>query len=103
MPRRFTRLTVRALDSLTRLLRFLGHTVITDKTYCMEGTVQIEMLGPSERVLLTAGQSYAVPTNRPHRVTPHGDSPCRFPHHPDPLREGSAGGIIQSSYGGGLA
>ena len=54
------------------------HTVITDKTYCIEGTVQIEMLGPPERVLLAAGQSQLVPTNRPHRVTPHGDGPCRF-------------------------
>ena len=54
------------------------HTVITDKTYCIEGTVQIEMLGPPERVLLAAGQSHAVPANRPHRVTPHGDVPCRF-------------------------
>ena len=54
------------------------HTAITDKTYCIEGTVQIEMLGPAERVLLAAGESHAVPTNRPHRITPHGDYPCRF-------------------------
>ena len=54
------------------------HTVISDKTYCIEGTVQIEMLGPAERVLLTAGESHAVSTNRPHRITPHGDHPCRF-------------------------
>ena len=47
-------------------------------TYCIEGTVQIEMLGPPERVLLGVGQSYAVPTNRPHQITPHGDIPCRF-------------------------
>jgi mannose-6-phosphate isomerase-like protein (cupin superfamily) len=54
------------------------HTVITDTTYCIEGTVQIEMLGPPERVLLAPGQSHAVPTNRPHKITPHGDRPCRF-------------------------
>ena len=54
------------------------HTVITDTTYCIEGTVQIEMLGPPERILLAAGESHAVPTNRPHRITPHGDAPCRF-------------------------
>jgi len=54
------------------------HTVITDTTYCLEGTVRIEMLDPAEQVLLGTGQSHAVPTNRPHRVTSHGDGPCRF-------------------------
>jgi hypothetical protein len=43
------------------------HTVITDTTYCIEGTVQVEMLGPPERVLLEVGESHAVPTNRPTR------------------------------------
>ena len=54
------------------------HSAINDTTYCVEGTVQIEMLGPPEKVLLVSGESHAVPTNRPHRVTPHGDRPCRF-------------------------
>jgi quercetin dioxygenase-like cupin family protein len=54
------------------------HTAVTDTTYCIEGTVQIEMLNPPERVLLTAGQSNVVPTNRPHKITPHGDHCCRF-------------------------
>ncbi|MCC6532506.1 MAG: cupin domain-containing protein [Burkholderiales bacterium] len=54
------------------------HSVITDTTYCLEGAVEIEMLGPHERVLLGVGQSHAVPGNRPHRITPHGDQPCRF-------------------------
>ena len=54
------------------------HTAITDTTYCLEGTVQIEMLGPSERTLLTAGRSHAIPTHRPHRITAYGDQPCRF-------------------------
>ncbi|HKA45573.1 MAG TPA: cupin domain-containing protein [Burkholderiales bacterium] len=54
------------------------HTAITDTTYCIEGTVQIESLGPSERVFLAAGQSHAVPPDRPHRITPHGSHPCRF-------------------------
>jgi quercetin dioxygenase-like cupin family protein len=54
------------------------HTVITDTTYCIEGAVQIEMLGPPEDVLLAPGESHAVTTNRPHRITPHGDRPCRF-------------------------
>ncbi|MCC7483401.1 MAG: cupin domain-containing protein [Burkholderiales bacterium] len=54
------------------------HTVITDTTYCLEGIVQIEMLGPRERVLLAVGESHAVPTNRPHRITSRGGRPCRF-------------------------
>ena|SRR5687767_11006961 len=54
------------------------HTIITDTTFCVEGTVQIEMLEPKEKVLLAAGESHAVRANRPHRVTPHGDRPCRF-------------------------
>jgi len=54
------------------------HTIISDTTYCLEGSVQIEMLSPPERVLLDVGQSHAVPTNRPHQITPHGDRPCRF-------------------------
>lgn len=54
------------------------HTVITDTTCCLEGTVQIEMLGPPERVLLSAGQRHGIPAHRPHRITPYGDRPCRF-------------------------
>ena len=54
------------------------HSVITDTTYCLGGTVQIEMLDPPERLLLAVGDSHAVPPNRPHKITPHGDGACRF-------------------------
>jgi len=54
------------------------HTLVTDTTYCIEGTVRIEMLDPQEQVVITRGQSHAVPPNRPHRVTPEGECPCRF-------------------------
>jgi len=54
------------------------HTLISDTTVCLEGTVQIEMLAPPERVLLAVGERHVVPTNRPHQITPHGDRPCRF-------------------------
>lgn len=54
------------------------HTIIKDTTFCLEGTVQIEMLDPAERVLLAVGESHAVAPNRPHRITPHGDRSCRF-------------------------
>ena len=54
------------------------HTTITDTTFCVEGTVQIEMLEPREKILLAVGESHAVPANRPHRITPSGDRPCRF-------------------------
>ena len=54
------------------------HTTITDTTFCLAGIVQIEMLSPPEQVLLATGQSHVVPTNRPHRITSHGDHACRF-------------------------
>lgn len=54
------------------------HTIITDTTYCLAGTVQIELLGPSEKILLGPGESHAIATNRPHRISPHGDQHCRF-------------------------
>ena len=54
------------------------HTTITDTTYCLEGTVQIELLDPPERHLLVVGESFAVPTHRPHKITPSGEQPCRF-------------------------
>src|SRR5690348_1533171 len=54
------------------------HTIITDTTYCIGGTVQVEMLDPPERILLAVGESHAVTPKRPHRITPHGSSPCRF-------------------------
>jgi quercetin dioxygenase-like cupin family protein len=54
------------------------HTIITDTTYCIEGTVQIEMLDPPERVLLAVGKSHVVPINRPHQVTAAGGKACRF-------------------------
>ena len=54
------------------------HTVITDTTYCLEGTVRIEMLDPVEHALLTPGQSHPVPPCRPHKITPEGGEPCRF-------------------------
>ena len=54
------------------------HSVITDTTYCLGGTVRIEMLHPPQQLLLAVGESHAVPPNRPHKITPHGDTPCRF-------------------------
>jgi quercetin dioxygenase-like cupin family protein len=54
------------------------HTIITDTTYCLEGSVQIEMLDPPQRVVLAVGESFAVPAHRPHKITPHEDRACRF-------------------------
>lgn len=54
------------------------HTTITDTTVCLEGTVQIDLLGPPEQILLEPGERHAIPVNRPHRITPKGDRPCRF-------------------------
>lgn len=54
------------------------HTIITDTAYCLEGVVQIELLGPAECIRLAAGQSYAISVNRPHQITPFGSDACRF-------------------------
>lgn len=54
------------------------HSIITDTPYCLEGAVQIELLGPPERVVLAVGQSFAIAPNRPHRITPAGGQACRF-------------------------
>lgn len=54
------------------------HTLITDTTYCLEGTVRIEMLDPPEHLVIACGQSHAVAPKRPHRITPEGERPCRF-------------------------
>ena len=54
------------------------HTTITDTTYCLAGTVQIDMLDPPEQLRLGVGESHAIPASRPHKITSHGDTPCRF-------------------------
>lgn len=54
------------------------HTIISDTTFCLEGTVQIEMLAPPQRLLLQVGQSQAIPPHRPHRITAYGDRSCRM-------------------------
>lgn len=54
------------------------HTTITDTTYCLAGSVRIELLGPTEQLLLSPGQRHAIPPPRPHRITAQGEQPCRF-------------------------
>lgn len=54
------------------------HTTITDTTYCLEGSVRIELLGPTEVVILGVGERHAIPVNRPHRITANGNGACRF-------------------------
>jgi quercetin dioxygenase-like cupin family protein len=54
------------------------HTTITDTTYCLAGSVRIEMLGPAEEVILAVGERHAIPVNRPHRITANGNGACRF-------------------------
>ncbi|MBI4082861.1 MAG: cupin domain-containing protein [Candidatus Lambdaproteobacteria bacterium] len=67
----------RTLDS-GDVIPWHTHTTITDTFFCLEGTVSIELLGPTGRALLTPGQSHVVPPNQPHEVTPHGPARCRF-------------------------
>jgi len=54
------------------------HTTIVDTTYCLEGSVAIDLLDPPERVLLQVGEHHGVRNGRPHRISPEGETPCRF-------------------------
>lgn len=55
-----------------------GDASITDTTYCIEDSIQIDMLDPPERVVLAVGERHPIPTHRPHQLTAHGGRPCRF-------------------------
>ena len=54
------------------------HTHVTDTTFCLEGPMVIETREPEGRVELTAGQTYAIPARRPHRVHGKDNGRCKF-------------------------
>jgi mannose-6-phosphate isomerase-like protein (cupin superfamily) len=54
------------------------HTNITDRFFCMAGPMTIEMRAPRETVRLQAGETFAVPPRRAHRVRGEGGGPCKF-------------------------
>jgi quercetin dioxygenase-like cupin family protein len=54
------------------------HTHVTDTFFCMEGPMVVATRSPDAQVELQAGQTYAVPAQRPHRVTGKDMGRCRF-------------------------
>ncbi len=54
------------------------HSEITDRFFCLAGTVRLELRDPVEEVRLAAGDSLEVPPGRGHQVTAAGPEPCRF-------------------------
>jgi len=54
------------------------HTNVHDTFYVVSGSIRIFLQDPKQDVLLTPGQTYAVPPKRPHLVTNAGDSSAIF-------------------------
>ena len=54
------------------------HANITDRFFCMQGPMTIEMTAPREIVRLLPGETFAVPPKRAHRVTGENNGPCKF-------------------------
>jgi quercetin dioxygenase-like cupin family protein len=44
------------------------HTYVGDTTFCLAGTVVVDMMEPCERVTLGPGQYVEINAGRPHRV-----------------------------------
>ncbi len=55
------------------------HSHITDRFYCLFGTLRIETRAPRADERITVGGSYAVPPKTAHRASNGGDhGDCRF-------------------------
>jgi len=54
------------------------HSQIIDTFFCMEGPMVIHTREPAGHVELAAGQSYAIPAGKAHRVTGAAGGRCKF-------------------------
>ena len=54
------------------------HSNVHDTFYVVSGSIRIFLQDPKEEVLLTLGQTFAVPPKRPHLVTNAGDASATF-------------------------
>jgi quercetin dioxygenase-like cupin family protein len=54
------------------------HSEISDRFFCLEGTMVVETRAPSATHELTPGQSCVVPPKTAHRARGKDDGPCRF-------------------------
>ena len=54
------------------------HTNIQDTFYVIEGSIQIFLRDPKEKIALSPGETYSVPARRPHLVTNGGNTSATF-------------------------
>jgi quercetin dioxygenase-like cupin family protein len=54
------------------------HSEITDRFFCLHGSMVVETRAPRAVHELAAGESYAVPPNTAHTVHGKNDGACRF-------------------------
>ncbi len=54
------------------------HSEVTDRFYCLEGTLRIETRAPAGDHMIAAGGDWAVPARTAHRVSNGGSGCCRF-------------------------
>ena len=54
------------------------HSLVTDTSFCLKGSVEISLRGPGETVALSGGDFLEVPVGRPHRVACAGGGQCRI-------------------------
>ena len=54
------------------------HSNVQDTFYVLDGTVRLFLRDPKEEIQLGPGDTYSVPSRRPHLVTNGGDSSATF-------------------------
>jgi quercetin dioxygenase-like cupin family protein len=54
------------------------HSEVTDRIYCLEGLIGVEVQQPAERYLLRPGESCEVPVGRVHHVGNPGSGAGRY-------------------------
>jgi quercetin dioxygenase-like cupin family protein len=55
------------------------HSNVTDRYFCLGGTLRIETRAPSAEERVDLGGRYAIPPNTPHRISNGGNGDdCRF-------------------------
>ena len=54
------------------------HSQVTDRVYCLEGVIGVDLRDASAHHALRPGQSFAVPAGTIHRVGNAGDSAGRY-------------------------
>jgi quercetin dioxygenase-like cupin family protein len=64
--------------SPTQQIPWHKHTVVTDTFYVLEGTINVFLRDPKEKITLGPQDTYAVSYGRPHLVANAGESSATF-------------------------